>query len=132
MAEEDSFLDELYPFLKQKGDASSTDVSVLLDSVRQKADHSLAVKRAFFDSQAQRVVIAAAAVADVYRNGGRLFTMGNGGSSCDAAHVAVEFMHPITAGRPALSAINLVADTAMLTAVGNVYIPTRRFEADHF
>ena len=40
-------------------------------------------------------------------DGGRLFTMGNGGSSCDAAHVAVEFLHPVTAGRPALTAINL-------------------------
>jgi D-sedoheptulose 7-phosphate isomerase len=31
----------------------------------------------------------------------------------------VEFQHPVTAGRPALAAVNLVADTAMLTAVGN-------------
>ena len=45
--------------------------------------------------------------------------MGNGGSSCDAAHIAVEFLHPVTAGRPALTAVNLVADTAMMTAVGN-------------
>ena len=45
--------------------------------------------------------------------------MGNGGSSCDASHIAVEFMHPITTGRPALTAINLVADSAMMTAVGN-------------
>lgn len=45
--------------------------------------------------------------------------MGNGGSSCDAAHVAVEFLHPVTAGRPALTVINLVADAAMITAVGN-------------
>ena len=45
--------------------------------------------------------------------------MGNGGSSCDASHVAVEFVHPITAGRPALAAINLVADLAMISAVGN-------------
>ena len=52
-------------------------------------------------------------------HGGRLFSMGNGGSSCDASHVAVEFVHPITAGRPALSAINLVADLAMISAVGN-------------
>ncbi|MBA3777660.1 MAG: SIS domain-containing protein, partial [Betaproteobacteria bacterium] len=42
-----------------------------------------------------------------------------GGSSCDAAHIAVEFLHPVTAGRPALTAVNLVADTAMMTAVGN-------------
>jgi phosphoheptose isomerase len=45
--------------------------------------------------------------------------MGNGGSSCDAAHMAVEFQHPVTAGRPALPALNLVSDTAMITAVGN-------------
>ena len=45
--------------------------------------------------------------------------MGNGGSSCDASHVAVEFVHPVTAGRPALAAINLTADIAMISAVGN-------------
>ena len=45
--------------------------------------------------------------------------MGNGGSSCDAAHLAVEFMHPVTTGRPALAAINLSADVAMVSAVGN-------------
>ena len=33
--------------------------------------------------------------------------------------MTVEFEHPITAGRPALAALNLVADTAMMTAVGN-------------
>ena len=65
------------------------------------------------------VVRAAHAIADVYRRGGRLFTMGNGGSSCDAAHIAVEFQHPVTTGRPALTAINLAHDIAMLTAVGN-------------
>jgi D-sedoheptulose 7-phosphate isomerase len=31
----------------------------------------------------------------------------------------VEFVHPVTAGRPALAAINLVADIAMISAVGN-------------
>jgi D-sedoheptulose 7-phosphate isomerase len=45
--------------------------------------------------------------------------MGNGGSSCDAAHIAVEFLHPITAGRPALAATNLSDNIAVITAVGN-------------
>ncbi len=65
------------------------------------------------------MVDTARAIVGIYLGDGRLFTMGNGGSSCDAAHIAVEFLHPVTAGRPALIAINLVADTAMLTAVGN-------------
>ena len=45
--------------------------------------------------------------------------MGNGGSSCDAAHIAVEFQHPVTAGRPALAATNLADNIAVITAVGN-------------
>ena len=65
------------------------------------------------------MVAAAEAIAGVYRRRGRMFSMGNGGSSCDAAHFAVEFLHPVTAGRPALTATNLTADIAMLTAVGN-------------
>ena len=41
------------------------------------------------------------------RAGGRLFTMGNGGSACDAQHVAVEFQHPIIEKRRALPAHRL-------------------------
>ena len=74
---------------------------------------------AFFAGNGAQVVDAARAIAGVYRGDGRLFAMGNGGSSCDAAHIAVEFLHPITAGRPALAAINLAGDMAMMTAVGN-------------
>ena len=72
-----------------------------------------------FEEQGGALVETAKAIASVYRRGGRMFSMGNGGSSCDAAHFAVEFVHPVTAGRPALAAINLVADVAAMSAVGN-------------
>ena len=115
----DSVLHSLYPFLHgQKQDAGVLDAA-LLESVKQKADHSVDTKRRFFEKNGAAVVAVAHAIADVYRRDGRLFSMGNGGSSCDAAHIAVEFLHPVTAGRPALTAVNLVADTAMMTAVGN-------------
>lgn len=119
MAEKDESLRALYPFLEPAGSDARPRERGLLESVRHKAAHGLDVKRAFFDANAPQLVAAARAIADVYRGGGRLFTMGNGGSSCDAAHFAVEFLHPVTAGRPALTAVNLTADTAMLTAVGN-------------
>ena len=48
-----------------------------------------------------------------------MIACGNGGSSTDAQHIAVEFMHPITVGRKALPAICLSNDTAMTTAVAN-------------
>ena len=93
--------------------------AALLESVRQKAADSVAVKQRFFAENASGIVAAAHMLARSYRAGGRLYTMGNGGSSCDAAHLAVEFQHPITAGRPALPAVNLSQDLAMITAVAN-------------
>jgi len=102
----------------------------LLESVRQKAADSVQVKARFFADNAASIVEAAQMIAHCYRAGGRLYTMGNGGSSCDAAHLAVEFQHPITAGRPALPAVNLSQDMAMITAVANdvgfVHVYTRQ------
>ncbi|MDQ3214589.1 MAG: SIS domain-containing protein [Pseudomonadota bacterium] len=116
---EQQALQDLYPFLHgAKQDADKLHLA-LLESVRQKALDSVDTKRTFFERNGEAVVAVAHAIADIYRRDGRLFTMGNGGSSCDAAHIAVEFLHPVTAGRPALAAVNLSADTAMLTAVGN-------------
>ncbi|MGB5198784.1 MAG: SIS domain-containing protein, partial [Sedimenticolaceae bacterium] len=107
--------------------------AALLESVRQKSDHSLREKQRFFADNSEALIDAARAVADVYRNGGHMFSMGNGGSSCDAAHFAVEFQHPVTAGRPALAATNLCVDTAVMTAVGNdigmAHIFVRQLEA---
>ncbi|HTT13314.1 MAG TPA: SIS domain-containing protein [Burkholderiaceae bacterium] len=112
-------LQSLYPFLHgQAPDAQQLD-RALLESVQQKARDSADTKRHFFERHGAAVVSVAHALAGVYRRGGRLFTMGNGGSSCDASHIAVEFLHPVTAGRPALTAVNLAADTALLTAVSN-------------
>jgi D-sedoheptulose 7-phosphate isomerase len=85
----------------------------------RKCRESMATKEQFFTENAERIATCAAAMARAFDNGGRLFVMGNGGSSCDAAHVSVEFMHPIIEKRPALPAVALTTDTALLTAVGN-------------
>jgi D-sedoheptulose 7-phosphate isomerase len=115
----DEALQEFYPFLHgRKADAHALNVA-LVESVRQKAQHHQDVFGSFFAKNGQSVVDTAQTIADVYRRDGRLFSMGNGGSSCDAAHVAVEFLHPITAGRPALTAIDLTCDSTMMTAIGN-------------
>ncbi|CCJ08875.1 SIS domain-containing protein [Methylocystis sp. SC2] len=114
-----SALEVLYPFLHgREQDPGAVDAG-LLHSIDEKARESRETNATFFAEQAPALLEAAKALAAVYRRGGRMFTMGNGGSSCDASHVAVEFLHPITAGRPALAAINLTADVAMTSAVGN-------------
>lgn len=112
----------LYPHMAAQGAARPDPAAMqaaLLESVRQKATDSVSVKQLFFAENAAHVVAAAQMLARCYRAGGRLYTMGNGGSSCDAAHLAVEFQHPVTAGRPALPAQNLAQDMAMISAVGN-------------
>ena len=129
----DHVLAGLYPHLAApdaaRPDPAAMDAA-LLESVRQKAADSVQVKQRFFTDNAPGIVAAAHLLARCYRAGGRLYTMGNGGSSCDAAHLAVEFQHPITAGRPALPAMNLSQDMAMITAVANdvgfVHVYTRQ------
>ncbi|HEX4945642.1 MAG TPA: SIS domain-containing protein [Blastocatellia bacterium] len=115
----DSALQSLYPFLHGTRQDAARLEETLRESVQQKAQTSMAVKEEFFSKNAAQIIATARALATVFENDGKLFTMGNGGSSCDASHIAVEFLHPVTAGRPALPAINLVANTAMMTAVGN-------------
>ena len=94
-------------------------VSELRDKILRKCRESMATKERFFTEQADRIAECCTALAKAFDEGARLFVMGNGGSSCDAAHVAVEFMHPIIEKRPPLPALALNTDTALLTAVGN-------------
>src|SRR6516165_7402061 len=119
MAEAADPLAVLYPYLSGRAGPPAELDPALAESVRQKAADSVAVKERFFAAETANLIGAAHALAGIFRGGGRLFAMGNGGSSCDAAHIAVEFTHPVTVGRPALAAVDLGADTAMLTAVGN-------------
>jgi D-sedoheptulose 7-phosphate isomerase len=91
----------------------------LRDAILRKCRESVEVKSEFFREHADRITALCQAMAVAFRQGGRLFVMGNGGSACDAQHVAVEFTHPIVEKRRALPAVALTTDTALLTAIGN-------------
>jgi D-sedoheptulose 7-phosphate isomerase len=119
MKEEHPQLESLYPFLSGQKKDARLEHEALMESVRQKSVDSAETMAKFFAENSQKLIEVAQGLAEVYRNQGRLFSMGNGGSSCDADHIAVEFQHPVTVGRSALPAISLANDKAMLTAVGN-------------
>jgi D-sedoheptulose 7-phosphate isomerase len=77
------------------------------------------MKQRFFDMYAGPLEAMSLEMADRFKQGGRLFAMGNGGSLCDALHITVEFNHPIIEKRPAFPVISLTTDTATMTAIGN-------------
>jgi D-sedoheptulose 7-phosphate isomerase len=68
---------------------------------------------------AELVARACHAMAARFHRGGKLIVFGNGGSSTDAQHVAVEFVHPVIVGKRALPAISLTNDIATVTGVAN-------------
>jgi D-sedoheptulose 7-phosphate isomerase len=55
------------------------------------------------------------------RSGGRVYTLGNGGSAADAQHIAGELLGRFKRERPALAVMALNADSATLTALANDY-----------
>jgi D-sedoheptulose 7-phosphate isomerase len=91
----------------------------LAGKIMRQCHEVMDVKERFFSENAQRIAECCQAMAAAFSAGGKLLVFGNGGSSCDAAHMAVECTHPIIEKRPALPAISLTTDMAMLTAVGN-------------
>lgn len=66
---------------------------------------------------AGRIAAACHDIADRFHRGGRLIAFGNGAAAADAAHLAVEFVHPVTVGKRALPAVSLVTDTATVTGI---------------
>ena len=69
----------------------------------------------------QAFATAAEAVIAVYRNGGRIYIAGNGGSAADAQHLAAEFVSKLARDRDPLPAEALTVDSSILTAIGNDY-----------
>jgi D-sedoheptulose 7-phosphate isomerase len=89
------------------------------DAIIRKCHESMAVKEKFFDSYAEKIGELCEKMAARFQEGHRLYVMGNGGSACDAQHVAVEFLHPIIEKRRPLPALDVVSQIPVLTAISN-------------
>ncbi|MFF5261516.1 SIS domain-containing protein [Actinomadura viridis] len=111
-------VEALYPFLY----AEETDLDAVLAEVRRSTEEKAAEIVELRDSLAglhgDRLVACARRLAASFRDGGRLFTFGNGGSSTDAQDLARLFLRPPPPARP-LPAFSLPHDVAVLTALAN-------------
>jgi len=73
------------------------------------------------ETMADQIVAAARALAQAFKEGGKVLLFGNGGSAADAQHIAAEFVNRFAIERPPLPAIALTTDSSILTSVSNDY-----------
>jgi D-sedoheptulose 7-phosphate isomerase len=108
----------LYPFLYGKGSDPDQTLAATAESIRQKLTEILELRAAVGQEQASAVADCAREAADRFRSGATLLAFGNGGSSTDAQDVVQSFMSPEPPA-PALPALGLTNDVAVLTALSN-------------
>ena len=109
--------DFLYPFIEREERDAGSLLEDLARSAAGKMALSIELREATLRALDADLDAAAAAMAERFSGGGRLFAFGNGGSATDADGVAALFGRPPW-GR-ALPARSLVADHAVLTALAN-------------
>lgn len=92
-------------------------------SVERALKESIALKKTVLEhpSITNDLNILAQKVVDSFKNGGRVYFCGNGGSAADAQHLAAELSGRYYYDRPPLAAEALHVNTSYLTAVANDY-----------
>lgn len=93
------------------------------ETLKKNIIASIEAKKNFLQ-QVDQIEVFNNAVSEVvkrYRNGGRLYIAGNGGSAADAQHLAAEFVSKLARDRAPLPAEALTVDSSIITAIGNDY-----------
>lgn len=91
------------------------------EKILKAFEDSASVKREFIKANIDSVIEVSNLIAEAFNSGSKLMVFGNGGSSTDAAHIAAEFVGRFKMERPALPAIDLNTNMAVVTAIANDY-----------
>ena len=91
------------------------------EKIQKAFDESISVKRQFVEENIDTIIEVSKLLADAFSRGNKLLLFGNGGSACDASHIAAEFVNRFKKERPAFPAIALNTDMAVLTSIANDY-----------
>ncbi|MDX6553016.1 MAG: D-sedoheptulose 7-phosphate isomerase [Gaiellales bacterium] len=113
----------LYPFLGEQ----SADLDAVEEDVRRsvvmKAEEASELRARTLEESADELLAAAATV----RDGGTVLAFGNGGSATDAMDAVADFQ-AAPQGWPRRAALDLTADSAILTALANDIGPAVLFQ----
>jgi D-sedoheptulose 7-phosphate isomerase len=110
----------LYPFLADREDDLDAVLADVRSSVVLKAEESSGLRAVTVRDSLDDLRAAAATLREVFAAGGTLLALGNGGSATDAMDVVADLATPpsATGWRPR-RALDLTADTAIVTAIAN-------------
>ncbi len=91
--------------------------------IKQRIQSSIDVKQTILQDEQllSRISGTAEVIINCFKQGGKVFFCGNGGSAADAQHLSAEFSGRFYFDRPSLPAEALHCNTSYLTAVGNDY-----------
>ena len=100
---------------------SSDDITeAALERINAIVHESLDAKVKFFARHIREVERAAQLIIDSLTTGHKLLLFGNGGSACDAQHIAGELINIfVNKNRKPLPAIALTTDGSILTSIAN-------------
>jgi D-sedoheptulose 7-phosphate isomerase len=96
------------------------------DALQSLAEHRTLLEQV--EQLLPTVAEIAQRLIQTYEANGRLFGFGNGGSSCDAQHLAEELIARYRRERRPLAATSLSADASVLTCIANDYSFDEVFE----
>ncbi len=110
----------LYPFLAEREHDLDAILADVRESALMKANEVQELRRRTLGEGAGPLGAAAAALSAAFDAGGRLLALGNGGSATDAMDVVADFVGaPGKLGWRPRPALDLTADTAIITAIAN-------------
>jgi D-sedoheptulose 7-phosphate isomerase len=96
------------------------------DALQSLAEHRTLLEQV--EQLLPTVAEIAQRLIQTYEANGRLFSFGNGGSSCDAQHLAEELIARYRRERRPLAATSLSADASVVTCIANDYSFDEVFE----
>jgi D-sedoheptulose 7-phosphate isomerase len=98
--------------------------------LQSMVEESISTKQKLLSNHMDEIMNLSQICTEVLKSGGKLLFCGNGGSSCDASHIAAELVVRYKSGneRKSIPAISLTADSAVLTAHSNDYGYASLFE----
>jgi D-sedoheptulose 7-phosphate isomerase len=90
--------------------------------VRGALEERERILRDFLANEKSRIALACHSMARAFARGGTLLAYGTGAAETDAAHIAVEFMHPVIVGKRALPALAPPNDVFALMRPGDIAV----------